>query len=286
MWIVLFFTNIIFDRLTFVIRFELRTAHDADIIYGASCLVFKITSSPSFFEEGLFYAWFYAYDWGEEGTEVFTGIVEEVGRVVNVSKNGRALLLTIQAKEVLSDVHTGDSISVNGVCLTVTSWSERQFKADVMPETYRQTNLRELQSGSPVNLERAMQAGARFGGHIVQGHVDGTGVIRYMHREENAVVFDIGLDAEDLSRFIVPKGSITLDGISLTVVHAEQGRFTVSIIPHTIAQTALQYKKVGDTINVETDIIGKYVAHLLARPGEEALSAGLSKSFLVEHGFA
>ncbi len=195
------------------------------------------------------------------------------------------MILTIAASGVTSGVKLGDSIAVNGVCLTVVSWDASSFTVDVMPQTYRYSNLSELAPGSPVNLERAMMAGGRFGGHLVQGHIDGTGRIRAVTPDANAVVFAIVPNEPRLLRTIVPQGSVTLDGISLTVasMDREANQFTVSIIPHTLRMTALQHKRRGDTVNIENDILGKYVDQLLAvRLGESG--AGLSADAQSETG--
>lgn len=226
---------------------------------------------------------------------MFTGLVEEKGTLRSVSRRGEAMVLGISASKVLEGAALGDSIAVNGVCLTVTSFDSRSFTVDVMPETFRHTNLGELPPGSPVNLERAMRADGRFGGHIVQGHVDGVGVITDRLAHANAVAFTIRLkDAANL-RYIIPRGSVTLDGISLTVTETSGDRFSVSIIPHTLAETVLQHKQPGDTVNIECDVLGKYVDHLLnfANGGHEGAGAGgsrsaggLSAAFLAENGFA
>lgn len=222
---------------------------------------------------------------------MFTGLVEEVGKVSGVRSKGEAMLLTVQAKKVLEGVKLGDSIAVNGVCLTVTSFTNDSFTADIMPETYRRSSLSHLNRGATVNLERAMEIGARFGGHIVQGHVDGLASIQGSYEDGNAVVFSLELEDQDQLRYIIPKGSITIDGISLTVVKVEGATVSVSIIPHTLAQTALQHRKAGDVVNIECDIIGKYVEHLLgfqalgARQESKAKQSKLSSAFLQEHGF-
>lgn len=224
---------------------------------------------------------------------MFTGLIEEVGTLQRTSPKGEALVLSISASKVLQGVALGDSIAVNGVCLTVTAFDSRGFMMDVMPETYRHTNLRELTPGSPVNLERAMQAGGRFGGHIVQGHVDGTGVITGRIADANAIRFQIRLHDESHLRYMIPKGSVTVDGISLTVTDTTENGFTVSIIPHTLGETVLQHKKSGDTVNIECDVLGKYVDHLLHyrdRGGESGRQTGsrggLSAAFLADNGFA
>lgn len=225
---------------------------------------------------------------------MFTGLIEEIGSLRSVERRGEAMILTISAAKVLEDVKLGDSIAVNGVCLTVVAYDARSFAVDVMPETYRHTNLHALQPGSPLNLERAMMAGARFGGHIVQGHVDGTGVIRDRRADANAVVFTLEPHARGLLRHVIPQGSVTLDGISLTVVSVDRdaGRFTVSIIPHTLRETVLQHKHAGDTINIECDILGKYVDHLLHAKeepieagGSDRRSGGLTEATLRDNGF-
>lgn len=219
---------------------------------------------------------------------MFTGLIEEIGTLRSVRRQGEAMVLTLAARKVLEDVNLGDSISVNGVCLTVIRFDGASFDVDVMPETYRHTNLKELSAGSPVNLERALMAGARFGGHIVQGHVDGTGVIRSRRNEANAVVFAVQPGNPALMRYIVPQGSVTLDGISLTVVSIDRdaGEFTVSIIPHTLKETVLQNKHPGDTLNIENDILGKYVDHLLGqRERKPAQSGRLTEAMLRDNGF-
>lgn len=220
---------------------------------------------------------------------MFTGLIEEMGVLRAVRRQGEAMIVRISASKVLDDVKLGDSISVNGVCLTVVAFDRQTFEVDVMPETYRLTNLHSLQPGAPLNLERAMMAGSRFGGHLVQGHVDGTGVIKGRTAEANAVVYAIEPNQSQLMRHVVPQGSVTLDGISLTVVsvNRESGTFTVSIIPHTLKETVLQYKYPGETINIECDILGKYVDHLLSmREGKPTGRAGgITESILRDNGF-
>lgn len=218
---------------------------------------------------------------------MFTGLVEEVGQMKGITKQGEAMRLIIGATHVTEGVMLGDSISVNGVCLTVTAFDRSSFAADVMPETYRKSSLHQLRPGERVNLERAMQAGARFGGHIVQGHIDGTGQISTRETDANAVVYKFQLDDPSMLRYVIPKGSITIDGISLTVVDTTAHSFSVSIIPHTLSQTALQHKHAGDTVNIECDVIGKYVDHLLHFKQPEAApnKSKLTTSFLMENGF-
>lgn len=194
-------------------------------------------------------------------TAVFTGIVEECGTVLDVLKNGVSGSVQIQASTVLEGTKTGDSIAVNGVCLTVTKLTKSSFTADVMAETFRRTNLGSLGKNSRVNLERAMAADGRFGGHIVSGHIDGTGIISRIKEEGNAVWIYISAP-QSILNLIVEKGSVAVDGISLTVAAVSDKEFAVSVIPHTRENTALSGKKTGAVVNLENDIIGKYVQKL------------------------
>lgn len=216
---------------------------------------------------------------------MFTGIVEETGSVSRVISGGTSGEIKIKAKAVLQNTMIGDSIAVNGVCLTVTKMFDDGFTADVMPETLRRSNLGLLNSGDKVNLERAMAADGRFGGHIVSGHIDGTGTIVSMQSEGNAVWVRINADAKIIS-LIVEKGSITIDGISLTVANVGSDYFEVSIIPHTGSQTTLLGKKQGDKVNLENDIVGKYVKRLLGiNHGSTDSKSNITMDFLAEHGF-
>ena len=216
---------------------------------------------------------------------MFTGIIEEVGVVRNVKMGAKSAVITIQASKVMEDIHPGDSIAMNGVCLTVTSFDRNSYSVDVMHETLRRTNLGTLKSGSRVNLERVMAADGRFGGHIVAGHVDGPGTILSMEKDDNAIWITVGANPSVL-RYIVEKGSITIDGISLTVAEVDDKSFAVSVIPHTGANTTLLDKKPGDTVNLETDMIGKYVEKLLrCEAEEEKPSSGITMEFLRNHGF-
>ena len=210
---------------------------------------------------------------------MFTGIVEEVGRVQSIRREPANAVLTIAASKVLEDVHLGDSIAVCGVCLTVTSFTSNAFTADVMHETLNRSSLGTLKPGSPVNLERAMPANGRFGGHIVSGHIDGTGRITRIRPDGNAVWYTISA-TPSLLRYIVEKGSIAIDGISLTVAQVTGRDFSVSIIPHTQGQTTLSARRVGDTVNLETDCIGKYVEKLLGSP-----DVGITQAFLARCGY-
>lgn len=213
---------------------------------------------------------------------MFTGIIEELGTILAITKNAHSAVLRIGAKTVLEDAKNGDSIAVNGVCLTVTSHGNAEFTADVMHETLNRSSLGSLCAGGSVNLERALCLNSRLGGHIVTGHIDGIGYIRNMRRDANAVWYTITADGKLLSG-IVEKGSIAVDGISLTVARVTEQDFAVSVIPHTAACTTLSGKHEGAVVNLETDCIGKYVAKLLG--AESQAAGGISQNFLAEHGF-
>ena len=223
---------------------------------------------------------------------MFTGIIEEIGTVASIERGAKSSRLTIKGQLIFEDMHIGDSIAVNGVCLTVTEKSENTFTADVMAETLRRSSLSNLSSGSRVNLERAMAADGRFGGHIVSGHIDGTGEIAGMDREDNAVWVTVKAPP-GLLRYIIEKGSIAIDGISLTVAYVDNQCFKVSLIPHTAGHTTLLDKKSGDVVNLENDIVGKYVDKLLhfdeaqglAGNVETRAESGINTDFLKENGF-
>lgn len=223
---------------------------------------------------------------------MFTGIVEEVGTIVTISKGAQSSKLTLQGKVIFEDMHIGDSIAVNGVCLTVTEKTANTFTVDVMAETLRRSSLGTLSKGSKVNMERAMAANGRFGGHIVSGHIDGTGTIESFVKEDNAVWVTIAAPSK-LLKYIIEKGSITIDGISLTVAYVDNQCFKVSLIPHTAANTTLLTKKAGDMVNLENDIVGKYIDKLLHFDTDEEdvadykaeTSRGISMEFLSENGF-
>ena len=207
-----------------------------------------------------------------------------MGVLRSVRRGAHSAVLSIGAEAVLSDLKIGDSVAVNGVCLTATTVDAGGFTADVMHETLDRSSLGALVPGSPVNLERAMAANGRFGGHMVAGHIDGTGTITARRQDDNAVWYTVSA-APSLLRYIVEKGSIAIDGISLTVAAVEADRFSVSVIPHTAAVTVLGRKRPGDIVNLETDLIGKYVEKLL-RPAEDtAPKGGISLEFLMENGF-
>lgn len=216
---------------------------------------------------------------------LFTGIIEEIGVVKSIVSGADYCELTVSAGIVLDGTRTGDSIAVNGVCLTVTKMTADSFTADVMPETLRRSALGSLKNGSTVNLERAMAADGRFGGHIVSGHIDGTGKIVSMKREKNAVWVRIEADSSIL-RLIVEKGSIAIDGISLTVAEVNGKSFAVSIIPHTALKTTLLTKNTGDIVDLENDIIGKYVQRLM-EPVEDnnKNKSVITEEFLSRYGF-
>lgn len=212
---------------------------------------------------------------------MFTGIIEEVGTVKGIQHAGNNSFIKVKAEKILEDVHIGDSIAVNGVCLTVTSYDNGIFRADVMNETLSRSSLGSLKNGSPVNLERAMSANGRFGGHIVSGHIDGTGIISAIKNDGIAIWYTINTVPE-IMHYIIEKGSIAIDGISLTVAKVSKNDFSVSIIPHTAQQTILSYKKVGDIVNLENDIVGKYIEKF-TRP--EKNKNNISMNFLSENGF-
>lgn len=215
---------------------------------------------------------------------MFTGLVEEVGQVRRVIRGSHSAVLEIACHTVLEGTKIGDSIAVDGICLTVTALSPAYFSADVMPETLLRSNLSTLSRGSVVNLERALTANGRFGGHIVSGHIDGTGTITRIHRDDTAIWYTITCHAA-LLRYIVEKGSVAIDGISLTVARVTTQDFSVSAIPHTVAVTTLGKRREGDVVNLECDIIGKYVAKLLGSVEPLSTKSAMSLEFLAEHGF-
>jgi len=216
---------------------------------------------------------------------VFTGIVEELGIVRIVRLLPESGQITVEGRIVLSGTQIGDSIAINGVCLTVIRQSEREFTVDVMAETLAKTNLVELKNGNRVNLERALQLQTRLGGHLVSGHIDGVGTIRRITSWGIAQVYEISAPPTILS-YILPKGSIAIDGISLTVIDVESEYFTVSLIPHTFEQTTLGLKEIGASVNLETDLIGKYVARFMGLNTTSSKNKqDLSLGFLAEHGF-
>ena len=216
---------------------------------------------------------------------MFTGIIEELGTIRAIRRGASSAVLSIGAGTILDDLKVGDSVAVNGVCLTATQVDGGGFTADVMHETLDRSSLARLAPGDKVNLERAMAAGGRFGGHIVSGHIDATGTITDRRRDDNAVWYTVSAPGA-LLRYVVEKGSIAIDGISLTVAEITERDFSVSVIPHTAAVTVLGGKRPGDPVNLEADLIGKYVEKLL-RPAQAppARRSALSLEFLAEHGF-
>lgn len=222
----------------------------------------------------------------KEGKRMFTGIIEELGTIGQVDRQGHSGQILVKARKVLEGTKIGDSIAVDGICLTVTALSAEGFRADVMAETFRRSGLGTKHVGDKVNLERAMAANGRFGGHMVSGHIDGTGVVREYRREENAVWVFMETE-EEILRLIVEKGSIAIDGISLTVAEVNQTGFGVSVIPHTGEETTLLKRRPGDVVNLENDIVGKYVERLLgmASSGQkDKRSRGLTMEFLESCG--
>lgn len=214
---------------------------------------------------------------------MFTGLVEEVGTMEKASVGEKSMKLTIRAKKVLDEIKLGDSISTNGVCLTVTSFDSSTFTVDVMPETMRKTNLGKLKKGSYVNLERALKVSDRLGGHIVSGHIDGTGYIKEYKDEDIATWLTVETNSE-IIKYVIPKGSIAIDGTSLTVVDVTESSFRVSLIPVTKEETVLLKKKVGDEVNLECDIVGKYIERFLTFK-EDIKKNSIDMKFLAENGF-
>ncbi|SIS79732.1 riboflavin synthase [Alicyclobacillus vulcanalis] len=214
---------------------------------------------------------------------MFTGLVEGTARLASVSRHAGGATFTFEAPFLMDDLHIGDSIAVNGVCLTAESVSHGAFTATAIPETLRRTNLGGLQPGERVHVERAMRADARFGGHIVTGHIDGVGHVADVYPEGEARVLVIQVDPS-LARYMVDKGSVAVDGVSLTIMRAERDRFSVSIIPHTQSVTRLGEIRRGETVNIECDVIAKYVERLVSYRSHEA-SGGIDAAFLARHGF-
>lgn len=213
---------------------------------------------------------------------MFTGIIEEIGHLQSIKRNSRSAVLTISADKVLEGTGIGDSIAVNGVCLTVVGMNGNSFDADVMHETLDRSSLSLLRPDSKVNLERAMAANGRFGGHIVAGHVDGTGRITNVKKDDNAVWYTIKAD-ENIMRYIIEKGSVAIDGISLTVADTGRDYFKVSVIPHTRQLTILSDKRAGDIVNIENDCVGKYIEKFMN--SSDCDRGHLTKEFLLSNGF-
>lgn len=211
---------------------------------------------------------------------MFTGIIEELGTIQAIKTVKDSQQLTIGCKHILTDVKLGDSIAVNGVCLTVTKFDINSFNVDVMPETYHNTSLAHITINSQVNLERALAIGGRLGGHFVSGHVDGIGKIIAISPNNNAINYEIALH-DNLLKYCLPKGSIAIDGTSLTIFAVNDNSIRLSLIPHTIANTILGQKKVGDIVNIENDMLGKYVVNLIEQPSQ----TNITHDFLQQQGF-
>lgn len=210
---------------------------------------------------------------------MFTGIIEEIGNLKKVQKGVASSVLTIQGNVIFNDLQLGDSVAVNGVCLTASKLSSNTFQADVMHETLNRSSLGKLHTGAFVNLERAMPANGRFGGHMVSGHIDGTGTIEKIQKDDNAIWYTITATSQ-LLHYIVEKGSIAVDGISLTVAKVTDSNFSVSMIPHTIKSTTFTAKKIGDMVNLENDLVGKYIEKLLLPTPNQNTSNSITKEFL------
>lgn len=219
---------------------------------------------------------------------MFTGIIEEIGKVKSIERHANSIKLTVSAKKIMSDIHLGDSISTNGICLTVTTFTNDSFTVDVMPETMMTTNFKNLKVNDEVNLERALSVNSRLGGHIVSGHIDGIGTIIKKYNDDKAIRMSFATSPSILE-LIVKKGSIAIDGISLTVTDVDSTSFSVSIIEHTQGETTLTSKKIGDTVNLENDVIGKYVQKLFVGTrlvtSENQDNKGISLDFLESNGF-
>ncbi len=215
---------------------------------------------------------------------MFTGIIEEIGILKEVRKGAQSFILTVQGNVIFNDFCIGDSVAVNGVCLTATSLSSNTFRADVMHETLNRSSLVKLRPGDSVNLERAMPVNGRFGGHIVSGHIDGVGTVKSIKKDDNAIWYTIDAESRVL-HYIVEKGSIAVDGVSLTVAAVTKSDFSLSVIPHTVKATILSQKKAGDTVNLENDLIGKYIEKLIYSAPEQNRSDGITKEFLTKFGF-
>lgn len=213
---------------------------------------------------------------------MFTGIIEEVGEIDSISRKGNSLSLRIKADKIMSNISMGDSIAVNGICLTVTEFTQDGFLVDSMKETLEKTSLKNSKVGDLVNLERAMTANGRFGGHIVTGHIDGVGKIVEIKKDEIATWYRIQTNKK-IMQYLIEKGSIAIDGISLTIVDFTEDSFRVSVIPHTFNETILSYKKIGSLVNLENDCVGKYIERILNINKEK--ESNISREFLLKYGF-
>ncbi len=213
---------------------------------------------------------------------MFTGIVEEVGTILSMQKGTSSIKLNISANKILEDLKIGDSVSVNGICLTVTTLNDKVFTADAMHETLNKTSLSTIKKGSKINLERAMPISGRIGGHIVLGHVDGTGIITKIEKDNIAIWYTIKTEPS-IMKYIVDKGSVAIDGISLTIAKVSIDNFSISAIPHTLENTTLLSKSVNDIVNIENDCIGKYIEKLLFIDKEN--SSKITREFLLKNGY-
>ena len=220
---------------------------------------------------------------------MFTGLIEDLGEIVQIGKKGNSFQITVTSGLDLDSKDIGASIAVDGVCLTVVEIDKKRFTVDVSPETLERTTLKEKKRGDFVNLERALRISDRLGGHLVSGHIDGVGTIKSIDKKENSLVFLIDVPKE-ISRYLIEKGSVGLDGISLTVNEVKNSAFSVNVIPHTAQATTIGRRKVGDKVNIETDLIGKYVEKFLKESGliskEKGKSSSIDYNFLNKHGFA
>lgn len=215
---------------------------------------------------------------------MFTGIIEEIGVVKSINRKNKSAVIEIAAKIILEDIKTGDSINTNGACLTVTEFNKNSFSVDVVEETMRRTNFRDLIPGSKLNLERALKISDRLSGHIVSGHIDGTGKISNKIKEGLATLITIGTNP-DILKYIIPKGSVAIDGISLTIAEITTNSFEVAIIPHTSLVTSLLQKKKGEEVNLECDIVGKYIEKLVRNDKIGKQKTEIDLDFLKTHGF-
>lgn len=213
---------------------------------------------------------------------MFTGIIEEIGKIDSITRKGNSLSLRIKAEKIMSDISIGDSIAVNGICLTVTEFTRDGFCLDSMRETLEKTSLKNSKVGDLVNLERAMTANGRFGGHIVTGHIDGVGKIVEIKKDEIATWYSIESNKK-IMQYIIEKGSIAIDGVSLTIVDFTKDSFRVSVIPHTLKETILSNKKIGSIVNLENDCVGKYIERILNINKKQ--ESNISREFLLKHGF-
>jgi riboflavin synthase len=216
---------------------------------------------------------------------MFTGIIEEIGYIEDINVTRGSGSLAVGGELVCQDCHLGDSIAVNGVCLTVTDISASSIRFDVSAETLERSTLGLLQRRDPVNLERAMAANGRFGGHFVSGHIDGVGTIAARTSDANATIFTVATSPQ-LIRYVVEKGSIAIDGISLTIASCDTTSFTLSIIPHTLNRTTLRWRQIKDVVNLENDLVGKYIYRFLHAEEEKGSASPIDKTFLKRHGFA